>query len=57
MAVRLKEPSCTSLKFAVFPLLLDNILALATHLSLNMRGLCVRACVRVCMCARVRLES
>ena len=35
-----------SLKFAILPLLLDNILALATHSSLNICGLCV--CVRVC---------
>ena len=43
-----KEHVCGSLKFAILPLLLDNILALATRSSLNIRGLCVCACVRAC---------
>jgi len=47
-----KEHVSGSLKFAILPLLLDNILALATRSSLNIRGLCVCACVR----ASVRLS-
>lgn len=38
-----------SLKFAILPLLLDNILALATHSSLNIRGFCVCVYVRACV--------
>ena len=47
-ALVLKEHVSGSLKLAILTLLLDNILALATHSSLNICGWCV--CV--CVCAR-----
>jgi hypothetical protein len=36
-----QRPFSASLNCAILPLLLDDILALATHLSPNIRGVCL----------------